>query len=86
MELYRKVFLALKSGGRILIRDHVMEPDRAHPRDGAIFAINMLIGTEGGGTYTYEEIERGLSQAGFTRVRLLRQGEHMDALVEGFKP
>ena len=45
LELYRKVFRALKPGGRILIRDHVMEPDRTRPRDGAVFAINMLVGT-----------------------------------------
>ena len=63
-----------------------MEPDRAHPRSGALFAINMLVGTEGGGTYTYEEIEDDLLAAGFTKVRLIQQGEQMDALVEGFKP
>jgi len=85
LELYKKVFRSLNPGGRILIRDHVMEPDRIHPRDGAIFAINMLVGTTGG-TYTYEEIEAGLSQAGFTRIRLVRKGDHMDAVVEGFKP
>jgi ubiquinone/menaquinone biosynthesis C-methylase UbiE len=86
MELYRKVFRALNPGGRILIRDHVMSPDRTWPRDGAIFAINMLVGTPGGGTYTYEEIEAGLQQAGFERIRLLKQGEHMNAVVEAFKP
>jgi ubiquinone/menaquinone biosynthesis C-methylase UbiE len=86
LELYRKVFRALKSGGRILIRDHVMSPDRTWPRDGAIFAINMLVGTSGGGTYTYEEIETGLRQAGFEQIRLLKQGEHMDAVVEAIKP
>jgi hypothetical protein len=63
-----------------------MEPDRAHPKDGAIFAINMLVGTKGGGTYTYEEIEAGLTSAGFIRVRLLKRGEHMDGIVEAFKP
>jgi len=86
LELYRKVFRALKPGGRILIRDHVMEPDRTRPRDGAVFAINMLVGTSGGGCYTYEEIQTGLLQAGFAGIRLIRQGEHMDAVVEGFKP
>jgi ubiquinone/menaquinone biosynthesis C-methylase UbiE len=86
LDLYRKVFRALKPGGRILVRDHVMSPDRTYPRDGAIFAINMLIGTSGGGTYTYEEIEADLSKAGFHRIRLLKQGEHMDAVVEAFKP
>ncbi len=86
LELYRKVFRALIPGGRILVRDHVMRPDRIHPRSGAIFAINMLVGTSGGGCYTYEEIEAGLSQAGFARIKLLRQGEQMDAVVEAFKP
>jgi ubiquinone/menaquinone biosynthesis C-methylase UbiE len=86
LALYAKVFRALNPGGRILIRDHVMEPDRAHPRSGAIFAINMLVGTEGGGTYTYEEISKDLKVAGFEKVRLIQQGEQMDALVEAFKP
>jgi precorrin-6B methylase 2 len=86
LDLYRKVFRSLNKGGRILVRDHVMDADRTRPRDGAIFAINMLVGTRGGGTYTYREIEEGLTQAGFTRINLLRQGEHMDAVVEAFKP
>jgi hypothetical protein len=85
LDLYKKAFRALNSGGRILIRDHVMEPDRVQPKDGAVFAVNMLVGTSGGGCYTYEEIEAGLKEAGFTQMRLLRKGEHMDAVVEAFK-
>ena len=86
LELYRKSFRALVPGGRILIRDHVMEPDRTRPRDGAIFAINMLVGTSGGGCYTYQEIEDSLLQAGFKGVRLIRRGERMDPVIEAFKP
>ena len=86
LNLFNKVFFSLNRGGRILIRDHIMEPDRIHPKDGAIFAVNMLLGTLGGRTYTFEEIKRGLAQADFVRVRLLRKGEHMDGLVEAFKP
>jgi precorrin-6B methylase 2 len=86
LDLYRKTYDALEAGGRIVIRDHVMEPDRIRPRAGAIFAINMLVNTAGGGTYTFEEIADGLTQAGFTRVRRMQQGERMDALVEAFKP
>jgi predicted O-methyltransferase YrrM len=86
LDLYRKVFRALVPGGRIIIRDHIMEPDRTRPRDGAIFAVNMLVATRGGNTYTFEEIHTGLVQAGFVRIRLLQQGERMDGLVEGFKP
>lgn len=86
VDLYKKVFRSLEAGGRIVIRDHVMDYDRLHPKDGAIFAVNMLLGTSGGGTYTFEEINEDLSQAGFTNVRLIKRGVHMDALVEAFKP
>jgi hypothetical protein len=86
VDLYKKTFRALKPGGRILIRDHIMEPDRIHPKDGAIFAINMLVGTSGGSTYTYEEIEADLLRAGFGKIRLLQHGEHMDGIVEAFRP
>jgi predicted O-methyltransferase YrrM len=86
LDLYRKIFRALIPGGRIVIRDHIMEPDRIRPRDGAIFAVNMLVATTGGNTYTFEEIHSGLVQAGFGRVRVLQKGERMDGLVEGFKP
>lgn len=84
--LFRKVCAALVPGGRIIIRDHVMEPDRARPKDGAIFAVNMLVNTEGGSTYTFAEIRNWLIQAGFANVRLVKTGKHMDALVEAFKP
>ncbi|MCX5915235.1 MAG: methyltransferase, partial [Deltaproteobacteria bacterium] len=86
LDLYRKVFRALVPGGRIIIRDHIMEPDRTRPRDGAIFAVNMLVGTRGGSTYTLEEIHSDLVQAGFIRIQLLQKGGRMDGLVEGFKP
>ncbi|MEN6376232.1 MAG: methyltransferase [Smithella sp.] len=86
IELFRKVLRAMVSGGRIIIRDHVMESDRTKPKDGAIFAVNMLVNTEGGSTYTFDEIRNWLMQAGFVNVRLLKVGKHMDALVEAFKP
>ncbi len=82
--LFRKVHDALVPGGRIVIRDHVMSPDRVAPRAGALFAVNMLVGTEEGGTFTLEEIASWLVEAGFERPRLMRGGERMDALVEAF--
>ncbi|MBN2437938.1 MAG: hypothetical protein JXL20_04985 [Deltaproteobacteria bacterium] len=83
--LFRKVLRAMVPGGRIIIRDHVMAPGRTEPKAGAIFAINMLVNTAGGSTYTFDEIRNWLGEAGFARVRLLKAGEHMDALVEAFK-
>lgn len=86
VELFRKVLYAMVSGGRLIIRDHVMEPNRIAPKEGAIFAVNMLVNTQGGSTYTFDEIKTWLEEAGFTKVRLIQTGYHMDALVEAFKP
>lgn len=84
--LYRKVFRALEPGGAILIRDHIMDDSRTSPPAGAMFALNMLVNTRGGDTYTFLEVKDTLEQAGFCEVRLLRQGERMDCLVEARKP
>jgi predicted O-methyltransferase YrrM len=86
VELFCKVLRAMVSGGRMIVRDHVMEPNRTKPEAGAIFAVNMLVNTQGGGTYTFDEIKTWLAEAGFTKVRLLQTGENMNALVEAFKP
>ena len=84
-DLFGKVFRALVKGGRVVIRDHVMDEDRVRPDAGAVFAVNMLVATAGGGTYTFAEIAEDLSQSGFSNIRLLKAGGHMDSLVEAFK-
>lgn len=86
VDLYKKVYDALVPGGRIVIRDHVMKPDKTAPRSGAIFAINMLVGTPGGGTYSYEEITAGLTAAGFENVQLIQEEQPMMGLVQAFRP
>jgi ubiquinone/menaquinone biosynthesis C-methylase UbiE len=84
--LYRKIYKALEPGGRLVIRDHVMKPDRTAPKAGALFAVKMLAATPGGGTFTLAEIETGLRSAGFDHIRQLREGPAMDCLVEAIKP
>jgi|GEM_PF-65773 len=86
VELYRRIRDALVPGGRLIIRDHVMDPARIRPRAGALFAINMLVNTEGGDTYTFREIREDLESAGFSTVRQTRKGEMMDSLVKARKP
>lgn len=85
MALFAKVYDALAPGGRIIIRDYVMNPDHTAPESGALFAINMLVGTPGGGTYTYEEIQSALAGAGFGDIRLIQNDDQMMGLVEGYK-
>ncbi len=84
--MFAKAFRALAPGGRILIRDFVMDPSRTRPAGGALFAVNMLVATPGGGTFTFEELREDLSGAGFVKVRLLCRGERMDSVVCASKP
>ena len=64
---------ALAPGGRVVIQDFILEPDRTKPRQAVLFALNMLVGTEAGGTYTEAEYTSWLEGAGLgavTRIRL----------------
>jgi len=63
-----------------------MDKSRLHPAAGAMFAVNMLVNTPGGGTFTLGELRDDLSAAGFAEVRLLRRGQWMDSVVCASKP
>ena len=80
-ELFGKVFSALVPGGRIAIRDMVMDETRTRPFSGALFAINMLVATEGGGTFTFNELREDLEAAGFSHAAVAFQDEGMSSIV-----
>ena len=79
--LFAKVHAALEPGGRIAVRDVVMEPCRTRPQMGALFAINMLVNTESGGTFTFEELAEDLRTAGFRDPALTIPSGEMSAVV-----
>lgn len=60
---------ALNAGGQLVILDHVMNDDRTEPATGAIFAINMLVGTDHGDIYTEKEIGTWMEKAGLSYIR-----------------
>ncbi len=86
LALYRKIFHVLVPGGRLIIRDHIMDESRTHPPAGALFALNMLVNTPAGDTYTFKEVADTLQTAGFTDIKLVLSGKEMDCLVEAVKP
>ncbi len=50
-------------GGRVVVRDFFLDESRTRPARAAIFAINMLVNTPGGNSYTWSECERWLTEA-----------------------
>ena len=83
--LFTKIHKALKDGGVVVIRDVVMEPSHTSPKGGALFAVNMLVATERGGTYTLDEYSHDLIEAGFVDVTLVHQDEFMNSLIRAKK-
>lgn len=68
-DLLARAWRALAAGGRIAIQDFILESDKTSPRVGALFALNMLVGTEKGSSYSVEEYSTWLREAGFEDVR-----------------
>ncbi|MGH7809197.1 MAG: methyltransferase [Candidatus Binatia bacterium] len=62
----------LAPSGRIVIKDHILDASRVNPAVGAIFSILMLLTTDGGRCYSFEEIKTWMTHAG------LRQVERID--------
>ena len=58
-------------GGTIAIAEFVPDDDRAGPPAPLIFAVNMLVNTELGDTFTFREISGWLAEAGFEQARQL---------------
>ena len=66
--LIKKCYDSLNSGGQIVIKDWVMNEDRTEPAGGAYFALNMLVGTERGDTYTETEMRNWFTNAGVKKI------------------
>lgn len=74
-ELFGRCYRALAPGGRLLMRDFILDPDGTSPRQAALFALNMLVGTPHGSTYTEAQYTEWLRGAGFGRVERLQPPE-----------
>ena len=59
---------ALAPGGRLAIRDFLLDPDKTSPKTAALFALNMLVATRAGSSYSEDEYRAWLGEAGFARV------------------
>jgi len=68
-KLIKKCTKSLRKSGTIVILDQIMDESRTKPLNGAMFALNMLVGTEYGDTYTESEMTNWFIKAGLTSVK-----------------
>jgi 2-polyprenyl-3-methyl-5-hydroxy-6-metoxy-1,4-benzoquinol methylase len=64
--LFKRVHDSLRSGGRIVILDFV----RGISPRADLFAVNMLVNTKAGGTWTLQQYTNWLNTAGFDQVKM----------------
>jgi ubiquinone/menaquinone biosynthesis C-methylase UbiE len=69
--LLKKTFGALKPGGTIAIADWLVNDERTEPLPSLIFSVTMLVNTEKGDTFSFNEIKSWLEEAGFKDARTL---------------
>jgi len=67
--LMAKCFRALRLGGLIAIKDHIMDRDLTEPAAGAVFSLYLLLTTRGR-DYSFDETAGWLEAAGFAEIRL----------------
>lgn len=71
--IFRRALAALTPGGRFIIQDAFLHDREAlFPAEASLFAVSMLLFTEGGDTYSESETAQWLRECGFDRIKLLR--------------
>jgi 2-polyprenyl-3-methyl-5-hydroxy-6-metoxy-1,4-benzoquinol methylase len=70
-QLLAKVFNSLAPSGTIAIAEWLVNKRRTAPPHSLMFAVNMLVHTNEGDTFSFEEISSWSSEAGFRDARLL---------------
>jgi SAM-dependent methyltransferase len=77
--LVAKAARSLNRGGQLVIQDFIMGPDRTRPAAGAVFALNMLVATARGDTFTAGEVRGWMRAAGLKKI--IHQSTPFDASI-----
>ncbi len=70
IKLLKKIHAVLAEEGRVFTLEFVPNEDRVSPPEAAMFSLMMLGSTPSGDAYTFSELERMFSDAGFSRSQL----------------
>ena len=68
VELLRKIAASLRSGGRLVIQDFLLDDDGGGHATSTLFALNMLVNTVGGNSYRRKDYTAWLESGGFTAI------------------
>ena len=66
--IFHRAHQALAPGGRLVVQDFILNPDKTGPQHAALFSLNMLVSTDSGASYSESEYTDWMDAAGFTRI------------------
>ena len=79
--IIKKCADSLNPHGMVIINDFIMNEERTEPYHGAVFSLNMLVGTSSGDTYTEKEMREWLEAAGFSKIERKKTSFASDLIV-----
>jgi hypothetical protein len=85
-QLLKKTFESLTPGGMIAIAEILADAERRTAVPALIFAVNMLVNSDEGDTFTFDEIHGWLEDAGFERVRTVEAPGLAPLLIVATRP
>ncbi|MFC1726842.1 methyltransferase [candidate division KSB1 bacterium] len=80
-ELFKKSFNALTEGGKIIVKDYILDESRLFPKESTLFSLSMLLSTENGNCYTSREIKSSLEEAGFNNFNFVDLSDHSKMII-----
>jgi uncharacterized protein YaiI (UPF0178 family) len=85
-EVVKKAVLVLNPGGRIMIHEFILNTNMDGPLFPALFSINMYLGTEGGRSYSEDQLRNMLKHSGIINIeRHPFEGPTQSGILMGMK-
>lgn len=82
--LLKKLFHAMTAPAMVIIHESIIEENRTSPPGRALFAVNMLVHTERGNCYSFDEMKSWMEAAGFEEITFVDSFQ-LPSLILGYK-
>lgn len=73
-KILKKCWDSLIKDGIVVIQEFILNPSKTMPLFGTLFSLNMLMGTQGGSSYSAVEMKEWLKKAGFKNLKRIDLG------------
>ena len=84
LKLFRKAYKSCSKTGRLIVKDFFINDSRVEPEKAVLFAVNMLVNTEAGNTYSVKQVNALLKKAGFKRTKYTFINNNVE-FIEAYK-